>query len=494
MTITMPEKNMTINLQQIQPFIQAYVHAIAAILNAVVTVVDRDLVRIGGTSLYADRLGEQLTHAPFFQAVIRSGKPAALINAKIDNECTACEQKNNCPELADIAYPIYCENKVAGVIGIVAFNKTERDNLLKNRDKLEEALKYLSMLIESKLSTLQHSQVLENQLDEVIKINNEELQCGGFIGKNKKITELLEFARKVSNSDSTVLIRGESGTGKEVLAKFLHTCSDRRQKLMISINCGAIPEQLVESELFGYEGGAFTGANKHGHIGKFELADGSTLFLDEIGEMPLPVQTKLLRVLQERKVQRIGGKKSIPINVRILCATNQDLLELVEKRMFRLDLFYRLNVIPMNIPALRERKDDIPLFVAEFISRYNKKLRKQITGVSPEVLDVFCNYDWPGNVRDLKNIIEYLANIVEEGIVQLSDLPNHFFLHGKNPGTHRSLKALLSDQEKHILETMLHNASTAQDKKAVAERLGISLATLYRKITEHGIRDSHFQE
>lgn len=475
------------DLRQIQQFIQDYVHAIAAILNAAVTVVDANLVRIGGTSLYADRLGEQLTHAPFFEEILRSGKPSSIRSAKGGNACDNCAKREECPELADIAYPICCGPKVVGVIGIVAFSKTERNNLLQNRDALEEALKYLSMLIESKLTSLQYSQVLESRLDAIISLNNKELQDGGFIGRNKAVSEMLEFAYKVSKSSSTVLISGESGTGKEVLARLLHMSSARNKKLMISINCGAIPEHLVESELFGYEAGAFTGAHKHGHIGKFELANESTLFLDEIGEMPLPVQTKLLRVLQERKVQRIGGKHSIPVDVRIICATNQDLLALIEKKQFRMDLFYRLNVIPITIPPLRDRKDDIPLFVAEFIERYNRLLKKRVSGVSPEVMDVFCGYDWPGNVRELKNIIEYLANVVEKGTVQLSDLPGHFFYHGTTPGTQRSLKALLADHEKHILHSMLLNAPTANDKRAIAERLGISLATLYRKIAEHSI-------
>ena len=474
-------------LQQIQPFIQAYVHALAATLNAVVTVVDCNLIRIGGTSLYSDRLGEQLTHAPFYQEIIRSGEPAVLKDAKNEDECISCEQRGNCSELADIAYPIYYEGKVVGVMGVVAFNTAERANLLRNKEKLQDALKYFSMLIESKLGSLQLSQELETQLDEVIKNSNKSLESCVFIGKNEQVLDLMQFAYKVSNSDSTVLINGESGTGKEVLAKLLHVNSNRNNKLMVSVNCGAIPENLVESELFGYEAGAFTGANKNGHMGKFELANGSTLFLDEIGEMPLHVQTKLLRVLQERKVQRIGGKKSIPIDVRIICATNQNLLSLVEQKLFRLDLFYRLNVIPMTIPPLRERKDDIPLFIEAFFAQYNKKLKKHIEGIMPEALEMLCNYSWPGNVRELKNMIEYLANIVEKGMVQPCDLPNHFLLHGASAGKQRDLKALLSDHEKNILESMLVQATTAEKKKRVAERLGISLATLYRKMSDHGI-------
>lgn len=475
---------MQTELSKIEDFIKAFVNAIAAILNVEVTVVDKNMKRIAATAKF-NQQGEQIQHASFFEKIFQTERPSIVENAKMSDVCNQCGNRFNCAEFADIAYPIFFDNKVCGVISIAAFSEEERIILQTNNSKFEQFLKYMSMLIESKMTTVHHSQELENQLDEVINIQKKSLNETGFIGQNKLIKEMLSLVNKVSCSDSTILIMGESGTGKEVLANVIHNNSPRNNKLMISINCSAIPENLIESELFGYEEGAFTGAKSSGHIGKFELANNSTLFLDEIGEMPLVAQAKLLRVLQEQKITRVGGSHEIPINVRVICATNQDLLTLVEKNKFRLDLYYRINVIPIAIPALKNRTDDIPLLISAFVQMYNKKFKKNIK-ISVMAMSALLNYDWPGNVRELKNIIEYLANINETGEVQLSDLPNNVFLPNKMnmpcDGDSFQLKSLLFEYEKSIFQQLLKNSATTKEKKLVAKKLGIGLSTLYKKM------------
>jgi transcriptional regulator with GAF, ATPase, and Fis domain len=243
-----------------------------------------------------------------------------------------------------------------------------------------------------------------------------------FIGESPAIRRVAELVEKVADNDSTVLLCGESGTGKEVIAKTIHYQSLRADKPFIPINCGAIPEALLESELFGHEKGAFTGANNI-RMGRFELANNGTLFLDEIGEMPYPLQVKLLRVIQELEFERIGGTRSIRVDVRIIAATNIDLERAVLEKRFRNDLFYRLNVIPVTLPPLRQRKEDIPLLVAHFLERFNQKKQKKVIGFSSEAMALLLAYPWPGNVRELENIVERTVVLKDEGEVTPDDLP-----------------------------------------------------------------------
>lgn len=346
----------------------------------------------------------------------------------------------------------------------------------------------MSLLLESKLLMLLSNYDLEQQIKNVIDNEKEMIKNCKFIGQTKEIKNILKLADKLALSNSTIMIRGESGTGKDVLAKYIHSKSNRKDKLMISINCAAIPENLVESELFGYEEGAFTGAKKYGHKGKFELAQGSTLFLDEIGDMPLATQAKLLRVLQEYKIEKIGGKESIPIDVRIICATNKNLEKMVQEGKFREDLYYRLNVIPFNILPLRERKEDIPLFINYFIQYYNLKLKKHIKGITKEAENVLFNYEWPGNVREIKNVIEYLENIIDGDYIDISHIPLHFYnKKTSNTLTNKTLNEIMRDYEKLVLAKLLKNVSSLSEKDNLAKSLGISRATLYRKLSEYNL-------
>ena len=243
-----------------------------------------------------------------------------------------------------------------------------------------------------------------------------------FVGDSEPIQKVFELREKVGDTDSTVLISGESGTGKELIAKAIHYNSQRRDNLMVVINCGAIPEELLESELFGHEKGAFTGAHKS-RIGRFELADGGTIFLDEIGDMSPKLQVKLLRVIQEQKFERVGSTRTIQTDIRIIAATNQDLISAANNGTFREDLYYRLNVIPMKVPPLRERRSDIPLLIDFFLKKFNEEKRKHIKGFVPEVIDILIQYDWPGNVRELENLVERVVILTNSDEIGLDDLP-----------------------------------------------------------------------
>src|ERR1700690_882123 len=244
----------------------------------------------------------------------------------------------------------------------------------------------------------------------------------GIIGSSQGITELYAILERGADTPTTVLITGESGTGKELVARALHEHSGRKDKPFIKVNCAAIPKELIESELFGYERGAFTGAVTS-KPGRFELANGGTLFLDEIGEIPIEMQVKLLRALQESEFERVGGIKTIRVDVRLVAATNRELKKLIAAGTFREDLFYRLNVVPIHLPALRERAGDIPILVEHFLIKFNDRLKKHVGGTEQEALDVLCNYSWPGNIRELENVVERAVLFCDGEKVRVEDLP-----------------------------------------------------------------------
>jgi sigma-54 dependent transcriptional regulator, acetoin dehydrogenase operon transcriptional activator AcoR len=299
------------------------------------------------------------------------------------------------------------------------------------------------------------------------------------IGENEEFLKTIEYAKKIADSSSTVLITGESGTGKEVFAQSIHNSSIRKEEPFIAVNCGAIPRTLIESELFGYEEGAFTGAKKGGNAGKFELADEGTIFLDEIGEMPTDMQIKLLRVIEEGVITRIGSHRQIPINVRIIAATHKDLKKEVAAGNFRKDLFYRLNVLPIHLPPLRERADDIPLIFDYYMGKTSKRLNKRKVDISPEYLSYLKNHEWQGNIRELENVIELMVN---------TESVQPDFLDKKvkaNDTAKTSISLSLEEVEKQHIITVLNesmgNVTTA------ARILGIGRNTLYRKLEKYGI-------
>lgn len=309
------------------------------------------------------------------------------------------------------------------------------------------------------------------------------------IGESKELVAVKHRARIASNSDSTILIQGETGTGKELFARAIHNHSLRKKKPFIPINCAAIPETLLESELFGYEDGAFTGAKKGGKPGKFEIANGGTVFLDEVGDMPLHLQAKLLRVLQEKEIQRLGGTRTIPVDVRIIAATNKNLEKMVARGEFREDLYYRINVIPLIIPPLRDRRGDILPLINYFIRKYNNLLNKEVKGITEEALKILCDYTWPGNIRELENCIEYAINMESEEKIQKANLPERILKSAQSTHsddidkeTPKMAKKLNSLEERVIIETLKKYTGMPRSVEKAAKELGISRATMYRKL------------
>lgn len=319
------------------------------------------------------------------------------------------------------------------------------------------------------------------------------------ISNSEKMSRLKDKIKKIAKSQSTVLITGESGTGKELIARAIHNASDRAKQPFIAINCGAIPENLLESELFGYVKGAFSGASNEGRMGKFELANNGVIFLDEIGEMPFFLQVKLLRVLQERTLVRIGSNKLINLNIRVIAATNKNLLKMVKEGKFREDLYYRLNVIPIKIPALRERTEDIPLLTDYLKNKYSKSFNGVDLKIDKDVREIFQKHSWPGNVRELENSVEFLMNMSDEN-GEIDEEAREYLKRNLRSNSKYDEKIIeegeveseeiitLEESEKRLISKALklYGSDTA-GKNICAEKLGIGIATLYRKIEKYGL-------
>jgi transcriptional regulator with PAS, ATPase and Fis domain len=313
-------------------------------------------------------------------------------------------------------------------------------------------------------------------------------------GTSKEIVKVKKQMQRVARTDSTILIRGESGTGKSMFARAIHEESDRSDGSFINVNCAAIPESLLESELFGYEEGAFTGAKKGGKPGKFEIAHGGTIFLDEIGDMPIHFQVKLLKVIESKQIERVGGVKPVDINVRIIAATHQDLEKMVEENEFRKDLFYRLNVIPFYISPLRERGEDVFLLLHFFLEKYSRVLNKRIESFTAAAKAKLLNYSWPGNVRELENTIEYAVNLETSSYITERSLPDRIpkYQSKEDEENQSRIPSIAELEKKAIIRALKEFGTSSKDKEKAAEVLGISRATLYRKIKKFDINRSHY--
>ncbi|AEE90231.1 PAS modulated sigma54 specific transcriptional regulator, Fis family [Tepidanaerobacter acetatoxydans Re1] len=330
--------------------------------------------------------------------------------------------------------------------------------------------------------------LIDGLKDEIKKMNEGKGSFEDIICKSSAMKDVINMAKKAAREDSTLLITGESGTGKELFANALHGGSRRSNKPFIKVNCAAIPENLLESELFGYEAGAFTGAGKL-KLGKFELANGGTIFLDEIGDMSHVLQAKLLRVIQEQEIERVGGTHPIKIDVRIISATNQNLLELIRRGRFREDLYFRLNVINIHIPPLRERKEDIVALAETYIKEFNRKFYKNVKGLTNKAQELLLSYQWPGNVRELKNIFERTI-LMAEGEWITEDLLLPYFNQLKKRGKDKTGILSLEEMECKMIKMALEEYGTSvRGKQNAANALKISLATLYNKIKKYGIND-----
>lgn len=398
-------------------------------------------------------------------------KPSATLEVLKTRKTTILRQKmRNGKDFLVTANPIFDEDK-----NLIMVVENVRD--------VSELMNLENQIKEMKELTRKYYNELEEMRIQM-------LDSGDIIAKDRKMVDILQVAKRVSQVDTTIMLLGETGVGKEEVAKFIHKES-RRAKTgqFIKINCGAIPHNLIESELFGYEKGAFTGANREGKLGLFEVAEGGTLFLDEIAELPLEMQVKLLRALQEKEIKRVGGVKPIKIDVRILAATNQNLEELVRENRFREDLYYRLNVIPIYIPPLRQRKEDIFALAFHFLNKFNEEYQWN-KSFSPEILNCFYNYNWPGNVRELKNVIERIIVMSDSDKVTIENLPDQLRMHSKMAEIRKfgngyfTLKEAVSELEKEmIIESLKREGSL---RKAAAA-LGIDHATMIRKKRKYGI-------
>ncbi len=366
--------------------------------------------------------------------------------------------------------PIYNEDKVIGAVSFTTFTKM---------DELTTFMRQIQRL----------NTEIDMYKKELCKLQGAKYSIEQIIGKAPAIQKLKELAPKVAQTKSTVLISGETGTGKEFFSQAIHQLSPRNHRPFVRLNCAAIPRDLLESELFGYDEGAFTGAKKTGKLGKFELAHGGTLLLDEINELPLTLQSKLLRVIQEKEIDRVGGLHPVQIDVRLICTTNQNLSNLVKQGVFREDLYYRINVVELNIPPLRERLEDLPALIEYCLCRINKELGLSIQGVSEDVMKLFSSYHWPGNIRELDHALERVSNEVLCGILTIE---NFDFIIKRiasseaiSPSNNDlSLEELRANVEHTAIKKALLQAKG--NKTVAAQILGIDRSVLYDKIRKYG--------
>jgi len=588
-------------LSNISENVQKISEAISSVLDVDVTISDETLTRIAATGLYVGQLGDKISPNSIFGYALEKSKDYIIEDPRENPICYFCDKRNECKEVAEVCSPIRHEGRVIGVIGLIAFEESQKERLLRNKKDLLIFLERMGDLISAKLSDVEKNEkieILANELqviidsfDKGVVFVNEDgeilhsnkkaknifgendfdkyisdfvtyvvglkrnandkssLRNRGYSFKKKnrmnriifdlKIMKTLnktvgflisfnskndvlsvvngvtgadpditfddilgdslalkitkDYAKKASKSTSIILIQGESGTGKELFARSVHYKSNRRFMPFVTVNCAAIPENLLESELFGYEEGAFTGAVRGGKTGKFELANKGTIFLDEIGDMPLHLQKKLLRVLQNNMIEKVGGKHLFKVDIRVIAATNRDIEKMVGEGAFREDLFYRLNVIPLNIPPLRERMEDISILAEFFVKRYSEKFNKDIRRINNDALNAFKTYDWPGNVRELENAVEYSVNMCNGESISLKDIPRRILESGKLTDNKESILIgegirRLEELEKTEIERALKKYGHNEKGIRLCVRdLGISRATLYRKIKKYQV-------
>ncbi|KUO73413.1 MAG: hypothetical protein APF77_09465 [Clostridia bacterium BRH_c25] len=384
----------------------------------------------------------------------------------------------------------------SGIPEIGVWQRTDKGYLFGNRIPIFENGRIVGAIAEMVLKNFEELDVVSQKLRDMEAqiryltkelINTEINNNVQLLFQSDKMRSIVEKVQKIAPLDTTILITGETGSGKEVIADLVYKYSGRQDFPFVKLNCAALPMELVESELFGYEKGAFTGANQNGKVGKFEIANNGVLFLDEISSMPLAIQSKLLRVLQDKEVERLGGNTKKKANVKIIAATNENLEDLVRKQKFREDLFYRLNVIQVNIPPLRERREDIIMLANHFLERYCQRFNKKSKYFTHTAAQLITSYDWPGNVRELKNVMERLAIMCDGTLVTQTDIKENTPIY-TGAKTIRSLKEQIDQTEKRIITTALEKANG--NKAIAAASLGINRTTLYSKLEKYNLLDS----
>ena len=382
------------------------------------------------------------------------------------------------------ALPLVVRGRSIGAITVASLNNRQYEQ--SDADFLMEIANQIAIAVDN-MRAHEESEALKSRFEAEAVYLQEEIKTEHnfeeIIGQSASLRDVLRKIEQVAPTEATVLIRGETGTGKELLARAVHDRSRRKNRPLVKVNCGSIPSGLVESELFGHERGAFTGATQR-RIGRFELANSGTIFLDEVTELPLDTQVKLLRVLQEGEFERVGSSQTIKVDVRVIAATNRDLNEIVKNGSFRADLFYRLNVFPLESPPLRERKGDIPLLVSFFLSKFGKKLGKQVRGVSQKSMEALKNYSWPGNVRELQNVIERAVVVARGPVVQTDES----MLRAEDATDASTIDTLENVERNHIIRALNETNWVIHGKKGAAEILGINPSTLRSPIDKLGIK------
>ncbi|MCM0647540.1 sigma 54-interacting transcriptional regulator [Clostridium swellfunianum] len=475
------------SLIDIKDYVLKLGELIAEVLKVDVEILDKLLNRVAGTGKHDNLTGKGLDgECLIYKRVIDTGKKLVLENPGFHKFCTDCRRRHYCPEKFQCCTPVVVDKEVIGVIALISYTDEQKKIILAKLKEYTDFLDRMSELIASKAKE-NYDELHKERLIKNAAYDNSVVKLDSIIGRSSEIIELKQKVKNIADGYANVLLTGESGTGKELFARAIHFESKRSHMPFIAVNCGAIPETLLESELFGYANGAFTGASKGGKIGKFELASGGTIFLDEIGDMPLMLQVKLLRVLQDRVVIPVGSNKAVRVEVRVVTATNKRLEELVGEGRFREDLFYRINVIPIRIPPLRERKEDIELLMEVLLKKYCIIYEIPVPKVSAEIIQLFKTYQWNGNVRELENTVEYIVNMLgSDTEVSRKNLPPKLVEEHKSLAEEEELK-LESIEKKTIIKALKRYGLNTEDKRKAAEALGISLASLYRKINSYGI-------
>ncbi|GEN35371.1 sigma-54 interaction domain-containing protein [Aneurinibacillus danicus] len=436
-----------------------------------VLIVDPKGYILMANEIYADFLGKKLSEiiGKHVTEVIENTR--MHIVGQTGKPEIAQMQKINGREMIASRIPVFNQGKVAAVVGTVMFQQV--DDLFALSTKMENLRKELNYY-----------------KDELDKRLQAKYSFDTILGSSEELEKVKRLGQRVAKSDTTILLKGESGTGKELFAHAIHRESYRGAGPLIKVNCAAIPDALLESELFGYKEGAFTGAKKSGKKGKFSLANGGTIFLDEISEMPLMMQVKLLRVLQEKEIEPIGADKPESVDVRIIAATNKDLLSLVEQGKFRHDLYYRLNVVMLDIPSLRERKSDIPLLIEHFLEKLEKETGIPVEGIEREAVDALLAYSWPGNIRELRNVLERTLYVKNGPVITKQDLPaviGSEVTVRENDNGAGTLKQAVEQAEASAIRRAIRECDG--NKLRAAERLGISKSSLYAKIFKYQITE-----
>ena len=448
-----------------------------------------------GLSKKAQELGKYNIGEGITGKVVQSGKPVVIPDIRQDDRFlnkTGARANLGNTRVAFVCVPIKIGRKTIGALSV--------DKEVKEHKSLSEDLKILNimspMIAQAIKLNRRVKRAQKNLQDENLRLKQElkeKFNVHNMVGKSNAMQSVYHMIEQVANSNTTVLIRGESGTGKELVAHAIHYLSPRASKPFIKLNCSAFPETLLESELFGHEKGAFTGALER-KIGRFEWAQGGTLFLDEIGDFPLNIQIKMLRVIQTREFERLGGRETIKANVRIIAATNQNLEEEIKQQRFREDLYYRINVFPIFLPPLRERKDDIMLLANHFVEKLIKENNKAITRISTPAIDMLSSYHWPGNIRELENCIERAVLLCEGGVIRSEHLPPTLHLPDIKESSINStgtFKDIIAQKEKELLVDALKK--TRGNQKKAAELLNLTERIFSYKMNRYSIHAKNYK-